>query len=149
MNEREYCLRVEELRPRLYRTALLYLGGESAAVDAVDEAVYKGLLAHRRLRDEGAFGSWMGKILMNVCNDELRRQRREITGLDLPEEGREDLDTLPLRQAVAGLPPELRQVVVLRYFTGLTVKETGQTLGIPQGQRPAGSGGPWSCYGSN
>ena len=41
MTETEYCTRAEALKPRLYRTALLYLGGESAAVDAVDEAVYK------------------------------------------------------------------------------------------------------------
>lgn len=32
-------------KERLYRTALLYLGGEAAALDAVDEAVYRGLLA--------------------------------------------------------------------------------------------------------
>ena len=36
MNEQEYLERTEALKARLYRTALLYLGSESAALDAVD-----------------------------------------------------------------------------------------------------------------
>ena len=43
MNDREFAERIEKLRGRLYRTAYLYLGSEAIALDAVDEAVYKGL----------------------------------------------------------------------------------------------------------
>jgi RNA polymerase sigma-70 factor (ECF subfamily) len=32
------------VKDRLYRTALLYLGSEAMALDAVDEAVYRGFL---------------------------------------------------------------------------------------------------------
>ena len=35
--------RVEFVRSKLYKTALTYLGSESLALDAVDEAVYKAL----------------------------------------------------------------------------------------------------------
>lgn len=45
MKEAEYAQRAMAEKERLYRTALLYLGGEAAALDAVDEAVYRGLLA--------------------------------------------------------------------------------------------------------
>ena len=41
MTEQEFALRAQDQRSRLYRTAFLYLGGEHAAVDAVDEAVYR------------------------------------------------------------------------------------------------------------
>ncbi|MEL4860015.1 sigma-70 family RNA polymerase sigma factor [Pseudoflavonifractor phocaeensis] len=133
MTETEYCARAEALKPRLYRTALLYLGGESAAVDAVDEAVYKGLLAHGRLRQEDFFSTWMGRILINVCTDELRRRKRELAVEALPETAAEEFDALPLKEAIQRLPAELRQVVVLRYFTGLTLAQTARALGIPQG----------------
>ena len=43
MNHEEYAKRIEEIRGKLYKTALLYLGSEALALDAVDEAVYKGL----------------------------------------------------------------------------------------------------------
>lgn len=45
MKEAEYAQRAMAEKERLYRTALLYLGGEAAALDTVDEAVYRGLLA--------------------------------------------------------------------------------------------------------
>lgn len=52
---------------------------------------------------------------------------------ELPETAAEEFDALPLREAVARLPKDLRAVVVLRYFTGLTVAETAEALNIPQG----------------
>lgn len=36
MTEQEFALRAQDQRGRLYRTAFLYLGGEHAAVDAVE-----------------------------------------------------------------------------------------------------------------
>ena len=50
MKEAEYAQRATAEKERLYRTALLYLGGEAADLDAVDEAAYRGLLACGRLR---------------------------------------------------------------------------------------------------
>ena len=50
-----------------------------------------------------------------------------------PETAAEAFDALPLREAVARLPRELRAVVVLRYFQGLTLAETAQALDIPPG----------------
>lgn len=116
--------RVQALKGRLYRTARLYLAGDAAALDAVDEAVYKGLLSCRRLRRTEYFDTWMTRILINVCNDELRRLKRERTMDELPEAAAEVYDRLP---------QELRAVVALRYFAGYTLAETAEILGIPPG----------------
>ena len=129
----EFIRKAESVKKRLYRTALLYLGSESMALDAVDEAVYKGFCAYRKLRQEEFFDTWMTRILINVCNTELRRRRKEIAVEELPETAVEEFDALPLKEVVARLPKDLRAVVVLRYFTGLTVAETAQALNIPQG----------------
>lgn len=133
MTELEFIRRAEGVKKRLYRTALLYLGSESMALDAVDEAVYKGFCAYRKLRQEEFFETWMTRILINVCNSELRRRKRETVMEELPETAQEQFDALPLKEAVARLPKELRAVVVLRYFTGLTLTETARALDIPQG----------------
>lgn len=133
MTEMEYIHKAESIKKRLYRTALLYLGSESMALDAVDEAVYKGFCAYKKLRQEEFFDTWMTRILINVCNTELRRRKKEIAVEELPETAAEEFDALPLKEAIAKLPKDLRAVVVLRYFTGLTVVETAETLDIPQG----------------
>lgn len=133
MNEEEYAVRADGMKERLYRTAFLYLGREAASVDAVDEAVYRGLCAHKKLREPEFFSTWLTRILINVCKEELRRRKRELLVEELPETAVEAFDALPLREAVRRLPRELREVVVLRYFTGLTLAETAQALGIPPG----------------
>lgn len=133
MYEEEYLDRAGALKARLYRTAYLYLDSEAWAVDAVDEAVYKGLRACRRLRQPEFFDTWLTRILINVCKGELRRRRRELLVDRLPETGAEAYDALPLKEAIGRLPRELQDVVVLRYFTGLTIAETARVLELPPG----------------
>ena len=45
----------------------------------------------------------------------------------------EEFDSLPLKEAVKRLPKELKDVIILRYFSGFTLAETAQMLKIPQG----------------
>ena len=133
MNNEEFAIRVEGIRGKLYRTALVYLGNEVLALDAVDEAVYKALCSHRKLRQPEYFDTWITRILINECHNELRRQKRFRPLEELPETAVEEFDSLPLKEAMRRLPKELKDVVILRYFTGYTLVETAQALGIPQG----------------
>ena len=133
MTEQEYIQRAEALKGRLYRAAALILGSESAAVDAVDEAVYKGFRAYKKLRQPEFFDTWLTRILINVCNTELRRRRRELSMPELPDTAQEQFDALPLKEAIRRLPKDLREVIILRYFAGLTLEETAKILDIPRG----------------
>lgn len=133
MTQQEYAVRADALKGKLYGMAFLYLGSQSLAVDAVDEAVYLGLRSCHKLREEAFFDTWLTRILINVCNAELRRRRREVAMAELPETAQEVFDALPLRDAVARLPRDLRAVIILRYFDGLTLAQTAETLQIPQG----------------
>lgn len=133
MNNEEFAKRVEAVRTKLYKTALTYLGSEAMALDAVDEAVYKALCGFRKLRQPEFFETWITRILINECHNELRRQKRYDPLDALPETAAEDFDALPLKEALGRLPKELKDVIILRFFGGYTVAETAQTLGIPAG----------------
>ena len=133
MTEDAYAVRADVLKEKLYGMAWLYLGSQSLAVDAVDEAVYRGLRSCGKLREERYFDTWLTRILINVCHAELRRNKREVAVAELPETAQEEFDALPLRDAVERLPRELRAVVVLRYFSGYTLAETAEALGLPPG----------------
>ena len=133
MTDAEYARRAHALRQKLYKTALLYLSDEASALEAVDEAVYKGLRNHKKLRQEEYFDTWLTRILINECRNEQRRRQRVQPVETLPETAAEAFDALPLKEAVARLPGELRDVVILRFFAGYTLQETADALVIPRG----------------
>ena len=146
MTEQEFALRAQDQRGRLYRTAFLYLGGEHAAVDAVDEAVYRAFRDRRKLRQPEFFETWLTRILINVCKDELRRRRRECRVCVPPEPEAEHMDAL---SAGGGAGAAGRAAIRDRpaVLTGLTLEETAAALEIPRGTVSSASGGPWSFSG--
>ena len=129
----EFAKRTQSVRTKLYKTALTYLGSEALALDAVDEAVYKALCGKWKLRQPEFFDTWITRILINECHNELRRQKRYHSLDELPETASEEFDSLPLKEALRRLPKDLKDVIILRFFGGYTVAETAQTLHIPAG----------------
>jgi len=133
MDDNEFAARIEKQRKRLYRTAILYMHSEQSALDVLDEAVYKGLVALKKLRQPEYFETWITRILINECKKELRRKKREVPLDTLPETASESFDGLPLKEAIHRLPVELKDIIILRYFSDLTLAQTAQSLSIPQG----------------
>lgn len=133
MTDNEFAERIETARGKLYRTAMLYMNSRALALDVLDEAVYKGLCSHKKIRSPEYFDTWMTRILINECYNELRRQKRICPMEELPETAAREFDSLPLKEAVRHLPRDLKDVVILRYFSGLSLVETAQVLKIPQG----------------
>ena len=124
---------IDAAKQKLYRTAMLYMGSHNAAMDVLDEAIYKAWCARRKLREEAYFDTWITRILINECHNELRRQKRQCPMDELPETAAKEFDHLPLKEAIRRLPKDLKDVIILRYFSGFTLAETAQMLNIPQG----------------
>ena len=133
MTNETFTQRVEKARQKLYKTAIVYMGSHSAAMDVLDEAIYKAWCAKNKLRQEMYFDTWITRILINECHNELRRQKRLRPIEELPELAAEFYDRLPLKEAIGRLPKDLKDVIILRYFSGFTLVETAQMLKIPQG----------------
>ena len=133
MDMNEFARRFTAAKDKLYRIALLYLGNADTAEEVLDEAAYRGVKACGRLKEPEYFDTWMTRILINAASDELRRRKRHQSFEELPESAAEEFDSLPLKDAISRLPKELKEIVVLRYFSGYTLKETAEILDIPQG----------------
>ena len=135
VDKHEYADRVEQIKARLYRIALLHSGNEAIALDAVSEAVYRGLISIKKLRQPEYFETWMTRILINECNKLWRRVKREQPLESVPETADDEqaYENLPLKEAIRQLPTELKDVVILRYYADFTLTETAKSLNIPQG----------------
>jgi RNA polymerase sigma-70 factor (ECF subfamily) len=84
------------------------------------------------------FFAWILRVSRNVAVDHIRRHRaipvEEVRVVDEIGAGREDSERMKdLREALAQLPPDQREVLVLRHFAGLSPTEIAQRTGRTEG----------------
>ncbi len=109
--------------------------GETAA-DAVQEA-FVAALKNRELLSgfsEKSLWAWLYATAKNKLIDEKRKAaRNSLYGGDEEEAdpAGDFTDAVAVRELLYKLPPNLMQVVSLRYFGGLNATEIGQLKGIP------------------
>jgi RNA polymerase sigma-70 factor, ECF subfamily len=124
------------------------VGGEEEARDLCQETFLRAYRGLGTFKKEARFSSWLYQIALNVSRDRLRRRRlRNHVSLDeLSEEGEarwaqagptaldlvesQDLSRA-VAQAVASLPEEQREVIVLKEYEGLTFQEISLVLDVP------------------
>lgn len=120
----------------LLRTCYLLLRDAALAEDAVQETFLKAWRAQGKYRREASEKTWLMRIAVNTCRDLLRSRwfRRidrtvDLDALPEPSEAFNEPDDTLIR-AILSLPDNLRQVITLRYYQGLSVQEVADVLGI-------------------
>jgi RNA polymerase sigma-70 factor (ECF subfamily) len=125
--------------PDAYRTALLIAHDRAAAEDIAQEAFLAALRALPRFDRRRPLRPWLHRIVVNRAIDwaRARRIRQEVDVDAVPDfaapAAREDLGLGALGAALAGLSPEHRAVVVMRYVLELTPGEIAAALDLPRG----------------
>lgn len=80
----------------------------------------------------------MTRILIRVCVDMQRRQKRMIPTDDVAERTAEDEKVTALREAIDSLPQKARTMIVLHYMEGYDVREIAKMMGMTKGAVCAG-----------
>lgn len=122
-----------------YRLAWAILGDDCDAEDATQDAFTAAWRQRSTLREADRFDAWFGRILVNSCRDRLRKRTRtrgmiggEPDGVS-PDDAHKSLERDELYTAVAGLDPDQRMVVMLRFWMDMTVDDIADRLGVPAG----------------
>ena len=115
--------------------AMHVLGDHTTAQDVAQDAFVKAYENLPAMRKASAFGPWLMKITRR-CELTVARQGRRETTFDpassFPVEsnnGQLDQQKQRLLAAVVKLPESERQVVMLRYFSGNSVRDVADILG--------------------
>lgn len=134
---------VERYQDVLYGTAFLMTGDPARAEDLVQEAFVAAWRGLGRFDPRRPLKPWLVRILVNKTLTAQRRRSLPVVPLDEasthtsgsgPDEAAIQHERhQALRQALASLPAEHRQALLLRYFTGLTVPEVAHALGWREG----------------
>jgi RNA polymerase sigma-70 factor (ECF subfamily) len=140
-------------RDKIYARAYSMMRNEEEAIDLSQEAWVKGWQRLAQFQGESSFGTWMTRIVINLCLDQLRKQKRQrtesIEAMDEESGGVErqmpvitsnptaGLERGELRQrierALGQLSYEHRTVLVLHEFEEMEYKEIAKTMGCSIG----------------
>ena len=136
---------VEAYSERLYKLAYRLCSNAAAAEDLAMRTLARAVRAEGDFPSEAAYFSFLCTILVNLYRDDLRLKGANALVFmeELPE--REDerpdpaasliakSDAEAVRAAIAQLSPVLREAVVLRYFSELSVADIAEALVVPEG----------------
>jgi RNA polymerase sigma-70 factor (ECF subfamily) len=136
----KFSLLVDRYKSMMYTIAYRMLGDQDAANDMAQESFISAYTGLKDFRHGSKFSTWLYRILMNKCRDYLRSGKNKIS-IDEIAELRSDPKDTPeeaasthqvsdaVQKALDGLPPEYREVIVLKHMEELDYREISQILG--------------------
>lgn len=137
--------RIADYTDRIYAYALKRTFTEEEAADLSQEILYTALRMLPKLRDESKFEPWLWGIAERVSKTFARKmgKQRAMFSYDIPVDlAEEDTDDeieqnealyASLRRKIAMLASSYREIIILHYYEGLSVKQISDRLRIPEG----------------
>lgn len=143
---------LERWEQPVLRLCARMIGDAHRAEDLKQETFARVFARCKDFRPDGKFSTWLWRIALNLCYDELRRRQRhgecplEVNspdGSSAPQEFAADEpgpdlclaaqeESELVRQALLRLPENQRAALVLRYCEGLKLREIADVLEIPE-----------------
>ncbi|MFL5264470.1 MAG: RNA polymerase sigma factor [Anaeromyxobacteraceae bacterium] len=135
---------VERHENALFRYALRLCGGEREAEDALQDGLLAAWRGAATFRGEAAARTWLFQVVIHACRRGRRRKAGEperhedvTLAVDLAAEGSPPDERAAAREvaaalegALAAMPDDAREVLVLRDVEGLSGEETAAALGV-------------------
>lgn len=144
---------VVEYEKNVYNIALKMTSNSEDAQDMTQEAFIKAFNSLANFRGESKFSVWLYRIVNNICLDFLRsRNRRPTVSLSVEDDEGEEkqidvadesqsperlldktLTRESVRRGLEQMPPEYRQILLLREIQGLSYDEISRALDLEVG----------------
>ena len=134
----------ETHQKRLYNFFLNHTGNRQASEDLVVDVFLRMLKYRHTYKDEGTFSAWMYTIARNARADHYKKNNVQSEFLEEPDnltsntpnpaekyEVKNDLTLL--RKAMAELPDDRREIILMSRFNHIPYKEIGEVLGCTVG----------------
>lgn len=118
----------------LYRTAFAFLKNEHDAIEAVQEVTVRAYKKIHTVKEPNYLKTWLVRIMMNYCQDQLRLKKRYTSSEHLQETGTSESYTfLEIEEALAALPDKEQRLIHLMYFQDTKIKDIAIVENIPEG----------------
>lgn len=134
---------IERYYDEVYRFLYRRMGNKAAAEDVTQDTFIKFIKNLPYYKEKNKLKSFLFTIAINTSNDFFRRHKQETSllsldniGEEITEEVTEDEvlqkeEALIVRQAVLSLPDVQRDVIILRFYHNLKIKEIASVQKVP------------------
>ena len=117
--EKRFEKSVIENKESFYRLAYYYVKNHHDAMDILQESILKGYSSLSKIKDESAIDKYLNRIIINTAIDFIRKNSKMIF-----------TDDECLKEKIVDLEPELKSIIVLKYFHGYKISEVAEILDI-------------------
>lgn len=143
---------VRQNQTYIYNLCFSKLGSREDALDVSQETFIKAYRALGSYRGESKLSSWLYRICANCITDHIRSKKQDTVSLEPDEEGNggvvladDDPGSSPeaaaeradirsaVQAAVAALPEDMREMIILREYRGMSYAEIAELCGIEEG----------------
>jgi len=128
---------VDRYQKPLFSYLAARVGNSPQAEEAAQESFVRAFLSLKKLRQPESFYSWLlgiaGRVAKEQFRSELHRKQESEAAETLLTSADDHTEDYPLEAAIAALPENHRQVILLRYYEGLSCQEVTTRLGMPLG----------------
>ncbi len=133
---------VREKQNRIYAVCLNMLKNTHDAQDAAQDTFIKAYKNIALFRGDAGLDTWLTKIAVNTCLDILKQRRPNVSIDDDFEAAAEEttesaaeknVRVAAVRKALNQLPPEVRQILILRDIDGFSYEDIAGIMGLNLG----------------
>jgi RNA polymerase sigma-70 factor (ECF subfamily) len=132
-----FRLLVQRYQRPLFAYLSSRLGNHLEAEEAAQESFVRAFMSLKKLRKPESFYAWLLGIAARVLKEQFRASERRNADRAVAEtlltENTGSAPEYPLEEAIAVLPESYRQVILLRYYEGLSCQDVATRLGMPLG----------------
>lgn len=120
---------------KLVGTLSLYCGDSEIAAEVAHDALVRTMERWDQVRDYDSPSAWLFRVAFNLTHSRFRRRKAEQKAIEQLKPDQPVtifssglVDRIAIKAALLELPAYQRQVIILRYYMGLSVDETAQYL---------------------
>lgn len=134
---------LRSVEPFVYQTAYYLAGQKADAEDVAQESLWKVCRSLNQYQGQGSLRGWIHRVVVNTFREQIRKRKTPPLELDeaiqsgeLSVEQQVEAKFAEERvyQAIASLPINYREVIILRHIHDLSYQEIAETLALTEAQ---------------
>lgn len=118
----------------MYKVAKAMVFNEEDIKDVFQDTIIKAYESIEKLKELQYFSTWLIRILINNCNDVIKKRKKVISLEIVKEESyKEKFKNIDLYKAINELEEDLKMVIIMFYFMDMAIKEIAKAQSIAEG----------------